>query len=287
MRFAITAGLVAFAQAAKVHDFFAENNFICGMCKEVITHARDNNDSVVDSIYKLLPKLEERINASNEFSVDLDQPEQSCMNMGLCEDLTIMELLVEEQPLQLGAHIEAVNSNPKSTWVAGVNEKFEGASLKEIKQILGTVVDPDWTITGHVKEFSGVTADDLPVNFDARTNWPECESVINHVRDQANCGSCWAHGTTEALEDRTCIASKGSFTKLLSVSDTTACCGATQCMSFGCNGGQVGTPWSWFTRKGVVTGGDFGDNELCYDYTMPKCAHHVTDPSLQSCDDIA
>lgn len=54
----------------------------------------------------------------------------------------------------------------------------------------------------------------------------------------------------------------------------------------GCNGGQVGTPWKWFEKKGVVTGGDFGDNKLCYDYTMAQCAHHVDSQTLPLCDDI-
>jgi len=58
------------------------------------------------------------------------------------------------------------------------------------------------------------------------------------------------------------------------------------CQSMGCNGGQVGTPWNWFEKKGVVTGGDFGDGKLCYDYTMPQCAHHVESKTLQPCDDI-
>jgi len=53
----------------------------------------------------------------------------------------------------------------------------------------------------------------------------------------------------------------------------------------GCNGGQVGTPWKWFENKGVVTGGDYGDDTLCYDYTMPQCAHHVTS-SMPNCEDI-
>lgn len=54
----------------------------------------------------------------------------------------------------------------------------------------------------------------------------------------------------------------------------------------GCNGGQVGAPWNWFDKYGVVSGGDYGTTGTCYDYTMPKCAHHVTDPSLPSCDDV-
>lgn len=185
-------------------------------------------------------------------------------------------MLREEEVLDLSAHIEQVNSNPASTWVAGENIKFQGASLKEIKSLMGTVVDPDWTINMHPRDDARVVSDDLPAEFDARTNWPECESVINHVRDQSNCGSCWAHGTTEALNDRICISTGGNFTTLLSVSDTTACCDGSACFSFGCNGGQVGTPWRWFNNTGVVTGGDYGSTGTCYNYTMEQCAHHVT-----------
>lgn len=105
-----------------------------------------------------------------------------------------------------------------------MNAKFDGASLKEIKSLMGTIVDPDWTIKMHSRGDSRVANDDLAAEFDARVQWPECESVINHVRDQSNCGSCWAHGTTEALNDRICVSTGGNFTTLLSVSDTTGCC---------------------------------------------------------------
>lgn len=103
------------------------------------------------------------------------------------------------------------------------------------------------------------------------------------MRDQANCGSCWAHGTTEAYNDRLCIKSGGRFKKLLSTADTTGCCGAENCYSYGCDGGQVDTPWDWFKSTGVVTGGDYGDNHTCYPYTMPFCAHHVKVPGLTDC----
>ena len=206
--------------------------------------------------------------------------------MQLCTEYDIFELLAEEQPLDLSAHIEKVNSDPNANWVAGSNEKFEGASLKEVKSIMGTVVDPDWVIKLPVREGPRLVSDSLPESFDARSNWPKCESVINHIRDQSNCGSCWAHGTTEALNDRACIASNGAMTTLYSVADTTGCCDARECYSYGCDGGQVGTPWSWFEYTGVVTGGDYGDGTLCYDYTMPKCAHHVTSETLPGCDDV-
>lgn len=82
--------------------------------------------------------------------------------------------------------------------------------------------------------------------------------MINDIRDQSNCGSCWAFGTTEAFNDRRCIKT-GDLT-LLSSLDTAGCCGFLNCFSMGCNGGQVGTPWKWFENTGVVTGGDYSDN---------------------------
>ncbi len=288
MRSFAFAAIAAISNAARVHEFFAENNFICELCKTVVDHAANGNDAELDAIYEQFPKLQERVNffADRAELVNLAEPLATCQNIQLCSDDNIMDLLREEQPLDLSAHVETVNNNTKSNWVAGINNKFDGASLKEIKSLMGTVVDPEWTITGRARDSAMVLADDLPESFDARTNWPECESVINHVRDQSNCGSCWAHGTTEALNDRICISTGGNFTTLLSVSDTTACCNGTKCFSFGCNGGQVGTPWNWFKNQGVVTGGDYGSTGTCFNYTMAKCAHHVTAPPLGSCDDI-
>lgn len=51
---------------------------------------------------------------------------------------------------------------------------------------------------------------ELPTQFDARTNWPDCTS-IRTIRDQSSCGSCWAFGAVEAMSDRICIASKGQL----------------------------------------------------------------------------
>lgn len=55
-------------------------------------------------------------------------------------------------------------------------------------------------------EVVDAVADDIPDNFDSREAWPKCES-IKEIRDQANCGSCWAFGAAEAMSDRICIAS--------------------------------------------------------------------------------
>jgi len=287
MRSFVTATLVALATAGNVHKFFAESNFICEVCQKAVEFASNGESHELDKLYKLLPALQERINNmyDRKDEINLSRPLSTCQALDLCEVPDVLQMIMMEQPVDLHRHVNLVNNNPHSTWKAAIPDKFEGASLKEIRSIMGTVVDPAWTIKAETKHYE-VAADSLPTNFDARTNWPECNGTINHVRDQSNCGSCWAHGTTEALNDRLCIASGGSFTPLLSVSDTTGCCNGVRCFSFGCNGGQVGTPWDWFTNTGVVTGGDYGDGTLCYDYTMAKCAHHVDSDTLPECDAI-
>jgi cathepsin B len=217
--------------------------------------------------------------------INLADPKGTCQRLELCESDNVMQLLLDERPLELNEVIEKVNS-ANTTWTAGVNSKFDRVSLKDVQRIMGTVVDPAWTIKAEVEAPAMLFGDDLPTDFDARVQWPKCESTINHIRDQSNCGSCWAHGTTEAFNDRICIKTDGDFSKLLSTADTTGCCGFIQCQSMGCNGGQVGTPWRWFVHDGAVTGGDFGDGDFCYDYTMPKCNHHQPQSSFPECDAV-
>merc|ERR1711865_985409 len=51
----------------------------------------------------------------------------------------------------------------------------------------------------------------------------------------------------------------------------------------GCGGGHPGMAWKWFTKTGVVSGGDYtdvGKGDTCAPYPFQACAHHVT-PSPQ------
>lgn len=306
MKFAFAASLVAFANAGKVHEFFAETNLICHLCTEVMNHAQSNNISAIDDIYKMFPKLEERINAfsgANEL-IDFAQAEASCQKMDLCEGpKSIEELIMEERPLDLEAIANEVNSNPKATWKANPTSRFSGMTRKQIMKMMGTVVDPDWVVRAP-EIWRPEQNQAAPSNFDSSLQWPDCAppvqnndanmnpNLITWARDQSDCGSCWAHGTTEAFNDRWCIASviQNGTPDLMrfSVADTSGCCGGNNCLSFDCNGGQVATPWRWFKNVGVVNGGAYNDTSStnwCYDYTMPMCAHHVavTAPITEDC----
>lgn len=172
-----------------------------------------------------------------------------------------------------------------TTWKADYNLKFARASVGEAKRLMGTKMEGQEVENAlnrlNIREEPPLS--DLPTHFDSRTNWPECSQVIGHIRDQADCGSCWAFGSTEAFNDRKCISTGGQVTIPFSTQDTTSCCNMFGgCFgSSGCNGGIPAEAWSYFVNTGVVSGGGYEDNgkgDTCFPYQLPKCNHHVNGP---------
>ena len=98
-----------------------------------------------------------------------------------------------------------------------------------------------------------ITKDELPKNFDARTKWGNC---IGYVRDQGQCGSCWAFATAEVMSDRFCIHSQGEVNVDISAQELTSC---DHLISFGCNGGVPLFGLMYMRWHGLV------DNK-CYPY---------------------
>lgn len=179
--------------------------------------------------------------------------------------------------------IGQVNSENGATWVAGRNALFEGATLRDAKVLMGTLQSTD---RDHVLPYSppaAVPVSELPADFDWRSD-PRAKACpsVKEIRDQANCGSCWAFGSVEAMTDRLCIGSGGKDTTHLSAEDVTSCC---HLGDMGCNGGIPSTAYSYYKTSGIVSGGNYGDKTGCYSYQLAPCSHHSVDPKYKNCSD--
>lgn len=170
----------------------------------------------------------------------------------------------------------------QGTWIAGPNKRFEGMTLGEAKSLMGAKqnTDPSTFLPFKAPE---VWVEDLPTDFDWREQdiAAKCPS-LKEIRDQAECGSCWAHGTTEAMTDRICIHSQGADTTHLSAEDVTSCCGVLH-GDMGCNGGVPSTVYQYWKSTGVVDGGNYGDKSGCYSYQLEPCAHHSASSHYRNC----
>jgi len=99
--------------------------------------------------------------------------------------------------------IDRINNDPTSTWKAGHNEIFAGKTLSQVKTMLGAfLVQPKNDIRSKTVIAKGFA----PKQFDSREQWPTC---VHAIRNQGQCGSCWAFAGSEVLSDRFCIATKG------------------------------------------------------------------------------
>jgi len=155
--------------------------------------------------------------------------------------------------------VDNINNNPTATWKAEMNH-FADWDEADVRAMLGTVLaNPETEPTTEEEEF---ILKSIPDNFDSAEQWPGC---VHPVRNQGQCGSCWAFGATEALSDRFCVASNKSVDVVLSPQDLVSC----DKLNMGCNGGMLFTAWEYMKHTGVL-------EDSCLPYasingTDPKC----------------
>ncbi|KAJ3662913.1 hypothetical protein Zmor_007228 [Zophobas morio] len=175
--------------------------------------------------------------------------------------------------------IDAIN-NKHTTWKARRNFDVN-TPMSSIRQLLGVLPRkenaPKLPLKIHPEDDI-----EIPITFDAREGWPDCEDIIGTIRDQASCGSCWAFGAVEAMSDRICIHSDAKTKVLISAEDLNDCC--TDCGD-GCNGGWPDEAWLYWSQKGIVTGGLYGSKDGCKAYSITPCDHHVNG-TLPACGEI-
>jgi len=157
--------------------------------------------------------------------------------------------------------VEKINSM-QNLWVASLESPTALLTHEEIKTLLGTDEKFAWVDPQNppLRTYPKSAHANAPEEFDARKQWPKCESM-GMIRDQSDCGSCWAFGAVEAMSDRECI--KHGKDVILSAEDMNSCSGAGSC-----NGGYPSSAYNFWERTGVVT-------EQCVKYSLPSCDHHI------------
>jgi len=163
-------------------------------------------------------------------------------------------------PNQQGQMSAAAVDTMKSTWTAGDYGARKFAVGVPANWRSMTLAKADLLVKPVPKA--------LPDTFDARLAWPQCANVIGNIRDQSQCGSCWAVAAASTFSDRACIATNGTSQTSYSGLDTLSCCRFNlECFEdSGCNGGMPIDAWRWFEFVGVVTGGNFTNKIGCKPY---------------------
>merc|ERR1719162_2663765 len=277
---------IAFARQS-THHFRAESNHLCDICTRGVKALQSK---VVDfgaareTILNLCHSDEsmdctapcqmfyDELQSGEITGIASGKAQDICVRHNWCEPESRTDLF-SSLPAHNSETVEYVNRVQKQ-WAAGVYQgTLDNMSRFEFRKLLGAIVDPELRCKVHYRPFknSNFTA---PSSFDSAANWPKCAKVIGDIRDQSNCGCCWAFAGAEAASDRMCIATNAEILEPLSAQDVCFCSS-----SDGCDGGQIDTPWDYIKNTGAVTGGQyqgtgpFGKG-MCADFSMPHCHHH-------------
>jgi len=175
--------------------------------------------------------------------------------------------------------VQEINDDPRVTWKAGFNTKFSPEKRPaDFAYLMGTLETPHHL---RLPEKEIIEATEIPTEFNSRDEWGAMCPSLYEIRDQGNCGSCWAFGAAEAFTDRACIQSNGAINVDLSTEDLLSCC--RNC-GFGCDGGYLGPSWTYFQTRGICTGGLY-EGTGCRPYSIEPCEHHV-DGDRTNCADM-
>ena len=174
----------------------------------------------------------------------------------LLPSLLLSVPLSDDLPVVSESMVSHINSH--SQWKASLSWVGDMTVSQAKNRLLGSL--PEYVSRLPIADSSDLYQI-LPSAFDSRDNWPGC---ISPIRDQGNCGSCWAFAATGVLADRFCI--QQNVHVLLSPQWLVSCDYTTH----GCNGGNMTNVWGYMEKVGVpedscdpYTSGSNNENGVC------------------------
>ena len=195
------------------------------------------------------------------------------------------------QRSQYSAIVSQIN-NMNNTWTAGLSTDINYDDESQLKSKLGAILNfvpppaseatPSDASNGQTtnvviptptrpRNLQAITPSIYPNSLDLRVKFPKCQS-ISLIRNQLNCGSCWAFATMNALSDRYCIAKSTPTVvaqKFFSVDDVLSCCQKCNGGSGnGCRGGMTYFAYVHAQTIGVVSGETLSYNGFCKPYFL-------------------
>lgn len=189
--------------------------------------------------------------------------------------VSISLVIAKKFPASTDEFIRETNEKA-TTWTAGRNF-HPSLTSKYFRVLMGVLPDADEYRPDEIYHEDLGT---IPDDYDAREAHPECP-IIQEIRDQGYCGSCWAVSAVSTMSDRICLATNGTKTIRLSENHLIGCC---HICGFGCHGGIPYMAWFYYKYRGIVSGGAYGSHQGCQSYTIPPCAHHVDETAdLPAC----
>lgn len=202
------------------------------------------------------------------FSTQVDPAVFVVPNRSKCVDLRA-PTASGERLVNSNEHIERANREAGGAWTARASPVFDSLTLDAASSRLGLLGGTGFSLPPppqtHLDALAGIA---IPKAFDARDAWGDRCSSVRTIRNQGNCGGCWAFSAAETLADRFCIGVAAQYANLTLSPQWIIDCDKTD---NGCGGGLLDDAWRFLVSTGVA-------DEACDPYLY--CAH----PNSGSCE---
>jgi len=192
-------------------------------------------------------------------------------------DREVHEFLFHKRVAEALAH----NRDATQSWKKGVN-RFTDMTEAEMARYRGYKPSVSVGLGADPNQPCDTTQIPYPSKLPDSVDWRTAKPpVLTPVKDQGQCGSCWAFATTESVEAYLAIAT-GNLT-ILSPQDVVSCtpnpnnCGG----SGGCNGAIAELGFNWIKDNGIAT-------EAAWPYTATTgtCTPHPMTASVKGCNKL-